>query len=108
MIKNDKKHMIIIGIVIGVILLIPAAYWVYSSMQANNSNDCINYQNKELCTNRYEGLSLNEAREKAQDDGLTVKIRSIDGDTHITNTDLGGTLIFFIIDNDTVTKAEFK
>jgi len=71
------------------------------------SNDCIATQTGEHCTRDYVGLSEQEATEKALGEQLTVKIRSRDGSTDVTNTDLGGTIIYFVIENEVVVEASF-
>jgi flagellar basal body-associated protein FliL len=102
--KRTKYSLIIIGLI--VIAAVSALVYFISSSSTFRSN-CIESQNTSICSSEYEGLTLESASQKAQQAQLVVKIRSIDGDTNIANTDLGGTLIYFTVENNIVTKAAF-
>lgn len=75
---------------------------------SNSSSNCIVSAGVRSCTEDYEGLNMREATDKAHKNKLTAKIREMDGDRDVINTDLGGTPIYFTINNDTVTKAELN
>ena len=72
------------------------------------NGSCIETNQQQHCPEDYEGLNESAAYQKALDDSLAPKIKSRDGNTDVINTDLGGTLVYFTVENNIVVKAEFE
>lgn len=97
--------------IVGVMLLLAiAAIGVLTFYLAGNflNNRCIETNQQQYCPEDYENLNENAAYQKALGDGLAPKIKSRDGNTNVINTDLGGTLVYFTVENNIVVKAEFE
>lgn len=108
--SKKSKNPLIILVVIIVLILVGVFVYVEQKNEPTTtqpSGNCETVAGKEVCTESYLGLSEDAARQKAQEDSLTPKIRSIDGDTSVVNDALGGKPIYFTIVNDKITIAEF-
>lgn len=112
--RNLKKPLLATGLLIVAALTITLIY-IAVAQQGENSffthqrdHECALFNDEEYCTDVYLGLSETTAIQKAQDNLFTAKIKERDGDTEITNTDIGGRPVFFTVENGVVVKAEFK
>lgn len=104
------------ALIIGLLVLVGlAVLFIYTYQQderpsANQQKnyECRDFDGEEHCTDIYLGLSEEYAIEKALNNRFTAKIKERDGDTNITNTDLGGRPVFFTVENGVIIKAEFN
>jgi len=112
--KNRAFLITLIIIVLGGI----SGYFLLSNNGGDSTNtvaeqetakNCTSYGNRinEQCAEDYEGLNVDEAVSKAENNGLVPKIIEIDGENR-GGTLEGSTPIFFEVNNRTITKAYFQ
>lgn len=108
--KKIKPSVILIAILIAAVAGASAYYFLVreDSDPVVESRTCTTYNNavEEQCIEDYVGLTLDAAKTKARKHGYLPKIESIDGVAQ-GNTDAGGYIIFFIVEDDIVTDAKF-
>lgn len=75
----------------------------------NSEKNCTTYNGtiKEQCAEDYTNIPVNEAGEKAKENGLVPKVTKRDGKGQI-NTDEGSTPIYFEVEEGIVVNAYFE
>jgi uncharacterized protein YxeA len=111
----SKKIIVIMAIVVVLVGLgLGALVWINQQSDEPNSiakseKNCTTYNGivDEQCSEDYTGLPVNEAGEKAEENGLFPKVAVRDGEGQIT-TDEGSTPIYFEVEDGVVVKAYFE
>jgi len=112
--KSNTSNKKIITMVVSLLLIVLAASAFYMVNKEDNpksttgeSRNCKTYVGHvEQCIEDYIGLSQEEAINRAKQFRYVPKIVSIDGVKQV-NTDIGGAIIYFEIENGVVSRGYF-